>query len=88
MRKKRIYVTKDDIAKGCRFNSRNCPIARAMKRAFGRLVGVDGLMWYLYRSVKRGITGPNRRLPASAQRFITAFDKGRAVNPFRFTVTY
>jgi hypothetical protein len=80
----RIVVTPDDIKKGKRHNPTACPIAHAMRRAFGRRVSVEA-------SYAR-VTYPDRvavyRLPAEARRFIDCFDVGLRVEPIAFVTEY
>lgn len=90
MKKKRIVVTQADIDLGERKSYCDCPVARAVKRAFrvrnGRPVSVrhegifvgdptDPQMWF-------AIT------PRALDRFITRFDDGKAVAPFEMELEF
>lgn len=79
MRQVKVDVTADDISRGERNNTFNCPIAMALKRLGVEHPIVNRGYWFdswavLYPS----------RLPVEARRFIEAFDQGRPVEPFSF----
>ncbi len=81
-----IDVTRDDIDAGVQSHCYACPIALAFKRATGAdLVEVDelGAGWYDIEAM----TDRAVAIPDVAARFIHAFDAGRDVQPFSFTVT-
>lgn len=84
----KITVTQRDINKGCRSDDSNCPIARAVRRAFH----------YKYRpSVfldifldKPGIGNALGcrifTMPKKARNFVSNFDFGLKVKPFSFEI--
>lgn len=76
-----VDVTEDDIRHGEREECRNCPVARAIARATGRAVLVDGDE-FCFASVLVDYT-----LPAAARDFIHLFDTGCNVKPFSFTIS-
>ncbi len=71
-----IEVTEKDIKKNSHC-SYNCPIAMAIKRAFGNSHVVS-----VYKNIS--IDGEIYPTPKSAFKFITDFDAGKPVKPFRF----
>lgn len=84
-----INVTANDIKKGIRRNSRLCPIALAVKRAMGREVGVGTDLYYfsaknLYEHDVYHRWSDTER--ARVEPFVSAFDAGQPVEPFRFTM--
>ncbi len=78
---KTITVTKVDIKDGIRFSSQSCPVAKALnrdcpsKRAYWS-VGPVTLSFY-----PRKFT-----TPLEVQSFIKAFDAGKRVKPFSFSL--
>jgi len=75
-----INVTARDIRLGEPKSHRQCPIARAIYRHFpGRLVEVSGARAWLDADKLYGVY-----LPESAVQFISAYDQGDDVEPFRF----
>lgn len=82
MKRLRVEVTAEDIADGRREHCERCPVARAMRRAIGRVVWVGGAgQWGI------GNRSPQpKRLPLRVTDFITAFDTGRPVSPFTFNL--
>jgi hypothetical protein len=89
-RRVKIDVTADDIANGTRLNACQCPIARAATRAglFAVEVypsgGPDEFQPGHPSEIIFGTPRRSSRLPATAERFISAFDEGRTVEPFSF----
>ena len=80
LRKKRFYVSQDDINNGCQQESRFCPVALAMERSGLRSPRVgtavfkyeeDGLLF-------KGLT------PEAMRSWIHAFDNDREVFPTFF----
>lgn len=87
----RISVTKTDINRGCPYEGDNCPIARAVRRALrpmgihhANAVAVD--QDSMTFQTKTGRVIKSIRTPATAAQFISAFDSGRAVQPFTFQI--
>lgn len=80
-----VTVTKEDISKGVPRSARRCPIALALKRhGYDKVrVGFSGIAIrreYRYRDDFAVVTF----VPSyTVQHFITAFDGGREVKPFR-----
>ena len=78
---KTITVTKADIKEGIRFSSQSCPVAKALNRACPSKrdywsVGPVTMSFY-----------PRKfKTPSDVQRFIKAFDAGKRVKPFSFTL--
>ena len=72
-----ITVTANDIAKGERFQSDRCPIARALARVAGRgRIYVNGTcVW---------IRDKRYALPSAASNWIYSFDAAFPVKPFAF----
>ena len=79
--KVKIEVSSNDILLGVRFSTRECPISPAVSRVVkrGYRVYVAGNLWIEPDAAL--VT-----LPRSADRFRTAFDLCKPVNPFRFVV--
>lgn len=83
-----VEVTLDDIAKGEREACERCPIACALIRAAGTpRAFVDGEVMAAgdWEGIfpRAGIRVP---MPPEAAEFAMAFDDGRPVKPFTFTV--
>ncbi|KKN16774.1 hypothetical protein LCGC14_0972360 [marine sediment metagenome] len=81
-----INITKEDIEGGIRRNHTTCPIAIATKRAFKRkrIVSVDRFnLRFTANRVKEVIV-----LPLKAKNFISNFDNGCKVKPFKFVISY
>jgi hypothetical protein len=81
----RIYVTKKDIELGVPRSIEECPISLAIKRRFKGSVAVSTYshVAYVHNNMKyRRFTLPNK-----ATIFVNAFDGGKSVKPFRFTLT-
>jgi hypothetical protein len=92
----RVRVTQEDIDKGCKYASDNCPVSRATNRALEGHFGEGA--WSACVSPLRMIA--NRALardddksmllastPESASEFVWRFDSGFRVKPFEFKVT-
>jgi hypothetical protein len=72
-----VTVTQDDIDNGRRSDSRECPINKALKRAFpGRRTSVGADYYW--------IDGANFNFPPEAYEFRKNFDQGNPVSPFSF----
>lgn len=89
--KKKISVTANDIALGKRGSFCECPIARAVRRAFR--APMDRKVAVRHEGIFVGNLDESRMwladLPPAAKRFITLFDKGtRSVRPAVFDVTF
>lgn len=76
----RVRVTKRDIDNGLRGVCARCPVALALQRRIAPLSDTDGQRWYL------GGGSYARPLPLAVSRFVRAYDWGRKVKPFTFTV--
>jgi hypothetical protein len=76
----RIEVTQEDIDKGRRFRAQDCPLARAISRAFnGRYTSVGARGFSIEDS-------PRYILPPEVYAFRRAFDDGEPVQPITFYV--
>jgi hypothetical protein len=77
-----INVTQDHIDNGKKGTANRCPIALAIKDAFGPAVRV-------YVSITAYQIGPvkDRPLPPEAITFIQKYDRGSTVKPFSFEIT-
>jgi hypothetical protein len=83
MKKVRIYITANDIMLGVRGHGLQCPLARAISRRLGKEIRVLTYAWYRLDDY----TSPNPYpLPLRATQFVKAFDGGRKVAPFSFTL--
>lgn len=85
----KVEVTKQDIERGIKWSKKDCPLARAIKRAFGaQCVTVDSLI----RIGDEQTTDHVFEVPADALTFREAFDNSRkgteleAVAPFAFNL--
>jgi len=74
-----IRVTQTDIKNGVENDLCNCPIALAVKRATGLSVVRICCSWIKYK-------GNHHDTPDAAIKFIEAFDVGKPVEPFTFTL--
>jgi len=79
-----INVTEKDICKGCKGDEENCPIARAVLKNLkdGSVsVGSEGdiAVFDVEGDVVANANASTRR-----ERFVTKFDMGEKVKPFRF----
>ena len=81
----RITVTQADIDAGVREDCHNCPIARAVKRAFpgASNVTVEGMICF-----DHGQQTFDCVLPPVADDFIDRFDNGLQVAPFGFDAEF
>jgi hypothetical protein len=79
----KITVTKDDIAAGHRRDSKNCPVALALRRAGVNHCGVAGILVVVEQDDKR----VSLVLPERAQEWIRDYDWGFAMGPFEFELT-
>lgn len=80
----KVEVTAEDIAMGQRYSAEKCPVALAIERATGRraIAGLTTIHWY-----PPGESWMCRQgLPREVARFIRAFDHGRPVSPFSFSL--
>lgn len=80
-----IYVTNKDIKNGEKNHVNLCPIALAATRKIKSKYSVD--TWY--NQIKLDVftdTEITIKLPQKASDFITIFDEGGDVKPFKFTV--
>lgn len=91
MKKKQITVTEEDIAYGDRRSYCNCPVARAVKRAF-KVGGSGRPVFVRHEGVFVGQPDDERfwmaDLPKSVDRFITRFDEGKTVRPFTIAMSF
>ena len=75
----RVQVTADDIVHGVRRNMCECPVARALRRAYGSELGVGyGYIIHVPSRAYLDLT------PDDVTAFIRTFDMGDAVHPFEF----
>lgn len=83
-----ISVTREDIGEGIRNSGNWCPIARAIRREFGRLgvhlVSLD--VQDLRIEVCTDAAGPWTRYWHNASAFVIAFDRGQRVMPRAVTL--
>ena len=79
MKRVKVRVTWEDIARGERRECATCPVALAATRAFGEDVTVGNRMFRL-RSIQY------IDMPARVRAWIHEFDQGRPVRPIRFRV--
>lgn len=77
-----VEVTQEDIASGKRYNSCQCPIAMATKRAVGP--GIDAYVGLGFADLWKASKLVKIRLPESANKFVDAFDSGKPVEPATF----
>ena len=75
----KIEVTEEDIRRGKPQSCCSCPVFRAIARTTGKAVEV------LCKSIALG-KEVEAALPEKARKFIEAFDDGRPVKPFTFTL--
>jgi hypothetical protein len=74
-----VNVTAEDIEKGERGNPCFCPIAQAVRRELDLWIPPQvSEFCMIVRSVAF-------RLPDTARKFVDDFDRGRDVEPFKFT---
>ena len=76
----RIAVTQEHIDRGERKVCNGCPVALALRND-----GYDSRVEYTSMQFRIEGTKYGCETPRSVQKFILAFDKGRAVAPFSFT---
>lgn len=84
-----VEVTQEDIDKGIREDSCECPIARALKRFGYRSVDVedDCAGFYVKNADKSGMcTSYLFYLPKKAIKFVSKFDNGEQVAPINFVL--
>lgn len=92
----KVSVTENDIRRGLRNDASHCPVARALYRRFrvhgkgvAMLVDVgDGqlLLNRIYTDTDTITAVLHEDMPVSVQKFVDAFDAGRSVKPFTFSV--
>ena len=73
-----VRVLKRHIDKGAVDNCNRCPIALAIRERSGKSVSV--------RAYDVSVGDDEYVLPETASNFIFAFDSGKAVRPFKFTI--
>lgn len=78
MRRVRVDVMAEDIARGTRNNCFCCPIALALRRVTGMSVDASGD--YISWGLETALT------PRKAAKFMKAYDAGDAVQPLSFTL--
>ena len=78
-----INVTEEDIQAGIVFDPCNCPVARALRRAFRRKIvsAGEGLLTIGKRGKISWYT------PSAVRAFISDFDAGSTVKPFKFELS-
>ena len=74
-----IEVTQEDIDRGVRKESCQCPIALALQRCTGYLWAAGPL-----EACRIGVADSDVEFPRDAKRFIRNFDDGLPVQPFSF----
>ena len=79
----RIFVTKEDIASGCRFSTQLCPVALALTRAGLYHFGVFGAAILLE---SQDCSTTLFRLPPPVPDWIASFDAARPVSPVTFDI--
>jgi hypothetical protein len=78
-----VSVTAEDIARGLKFDPRECPVAHAMRRAFRRkMVSAGGGMLRLGKGGE-----VSWYTPVDVRKFICDFDCGETVTPFKFELS-
>lgn len=84
----KVYVTRDDIVNGIRFDPCNCPIARAICRATD--IGDDDRLSVSIFHVTKQQDGEDQeaRLPNVAQSLIAEFDAAHEVEPIQFDLEW
>jgi hypothetical protein len=90
MRTKKIVVTAEDIRRGRRHSYCSCPVAKAARRAFrmkpGRRLVVR------HEAIFVGAPDDDEmwvgKTPAGVDDFITKFDNGEPVEPFKFLMEF
>lgn len=80
MRVVTVSVTAEDIARGCQGDMYACPVARALTRAAGKHVEVEGSEYCARDSATW------TSLPRYVSEWIMAFDDGAEVDPIAFQV--
>lgn len=89
----RINVTQEDIDMGLPCNAKSCPIALAALRCgqeqLERVDGISATQYGIYYTagVEHRISWQGTIVPTRAKRFIEAFDSGKPVYPFSFTLS-
>lgn len=78
-----IKVTQEDIDKGIQKDCEQCPIARAMRRAFGCNVQITSI---IYRKNDGILAYGPHGMPDIVTSFIRDFDSSLKVTPFEFEV--
>lgn len=88
---RKVEVTQDDIGEGCRFDTNNCPVARAIKRTFPEfdedlLVVHEQEIIVSYKGWCRKIA-----MPEHVEQWIRNYDYAKAtlivVSPISFDLT-
>jgi hypothetical protein len=87
----KVQVLDADIAYGCRMNTLECPVARAVSRATGMLASVHWNKIILFSNKKEAemMDWHDRVVkewdtPSEVVRMIRRFDEGLPVCPFEF----
>lgn len=80
-----VNVTAADISLGQRADCEYCPVASALSRKINRNVKVFSTA-FGYRQPRTHRWIFDVPLPEKVSDFINAFDAGRPVRPFRFTI--
>ena len=86
-----IQVTGDDIGQGKRRDCGDCPVARALARAWGTVPGfgwAQAEMDCLGVWIDKGDWGYETATPEAVAEFMRRFDEMEAVFPFSFTATW
>lgn len=75
-----VVVTQEDIEKGIKGDTSNCPIANALKR----MGYTDVKVGYLHSWIHRNGRTLTVRMPIEASFFVDNFDNRETVAPFSF----
>lgn len=78
-----IKVTQEDIDLGEKLNCNECPVARAMSRAFDCKISTSSCY---YRKEDKIKIHNIHNLPVIVQNFIEKFDTALNIEPFEFEV--
>lgn len=77
----KVEVTQEDIDAAKPQDMKNCPLAKAVSRAYGKKVEISSIHAWV------GVF-TSARLPQIAIDFFSAFDNGRKVKPISFKLDF
>lgn len=85
-----LSVTKGDIENGEKAQPNNCAVARALKRNIDGIKDVAVFVNHAHFRVRKNKKTTNyvASLPKEANKFIRNFDRGLAVVPSKFKMTF